>query len=470
MLAASALAPAGEEAAPAAPAAAPTAAPPLALPNLQDLHLPVPRTVKAANAALGMGRQRLALVVGVGTLGSRRVLDSVARDTRALAQTLRASGFVVMVREDIGAAELRTSLAEFHDRLKPDGVGFVYVTGLATQVDGVNLLLPRDLGAVDELAPAELARSLKAGGVALDAFVDALGGGTGAPRLLVVDAAYALPALARLPAPGLAEPRLPPGMMALFGHGLGSLAPLPAVAALPTPEPSDNAALAATPFAHTLVESLAQHRITGPDALRMTRRRIFDDSHGRENPWLGGDTDHDEEIAEPGLVDSLIPQTPEEVARAAARPLLRALNPPAAGEQSVADVLNQNPPSARAGGGPQVGPDTADGARAQRLSAQGGAEGGSAAPSGPAASLGNTASTVANVVGTAAGVVGTVAPVAAGAVSALGSAAGNAAAAVVPTGSTPLVGASMRRAAVVSPGAATRLADTAAAATAAAPT
>ncbi|MCW5609443.1 MAG: hypothetical protein KIS83_01955 [Rubrivivax sp.] len=180
----------------------------------------MPRTLQAATAALGLGRQRLALVVGLGTVGDQRVVDSAPRDLQAVAAALRAGGFVVMQREDVPGRELRAALAEFGRRLDGDGIGFVYVTGLGAQLDGHNLVLPRDM----PLAPAEatpLAERLRRHGVPLAEVVAALQGPAGSPRLLVVDAAFQHPALAALPQRGLAAEHLPPGVMALWGEALG---------------------------------------------------------------------------------------------------------------------------------------------------------------------------------------------------------------------------------------------------------
>jgi hypothetical protein len=60
-------------------------APTLRLPTPSDLGLATPRPVKAVSAALGLGRQRLALVVGNGTAGAQPVLASAARDAQAVA-------------------------------------------------------------------------------------------------------------------------------------------------------------------------------------------------------------------------------------------------------------------------------------------------------------------------------------------------------------------------------------------------
>jgi uncharacterized caspase-like protein len=389
---------------PAAAGTTPGALPQVTLPQLNELNLAVPRPVRAATAALGMGRQRLALVVGQSRLGSQLVLDSAPRDAQAVAAALRRAGFVVMLREDLTAADLRASLKEFRERLMPDGVGFIYATGLGAQIDGHNLLLPRETTLDGAAAPAAVVAQLRQTGVPLSELTDALLGMPDSPRLLVVDAAYQHPALARLPAPGLNEPRLPPGLMALFGHGLGSLKEVAAAAPLPIPEPTEPAEIAASPFATALVKALLAPRVNGPEALRSTRRALFDASQGQANPWLGGDTDSKEELAEASLLDSLIPRTPEELAREGARQLIR-VGSRSGGEQSVADVLQQNPGSS---------PRPIDSARRAVPETP---------PTGTTSASTGALSSAVNVVGTAASVVGTVAAVGAAARAAEASAA-----------------------------------------------
>lgn len=351
---------------PASPPAAPPASLEPAAParaGLANIRMEVPRPVKALTAALGPSRQRLALVVGNGRVGNRTVLDTASRDSQAVAALLRKLGFVVMLREDSTSAQLRLALAEFRERLQPGGVGFVYVTGLGTQIAGQNLLLGRDV-ALDESAPAErLAEAVKAASVSLTDVTDALMSGLDSPRLLVVDAAYAHPVLARLPAKGLTEQKLPPGMVALFGNGLNSVRDVTAAAPLPTPAPDDPREIAASGFARVLVATLATPRLSGPQALRVIRKALHEGSAGQWSPWLGGEGNDKEELAEMTLLDAVMPRTPEEWARELAKQGGRAVLRGGegglavrAGEQSVSDVLNASTsPSGPAG---QAGPAT----------------------------------------------------------------------------------------------------------------
>lgn len=430
---------------------APAVTPAPRLPTVEAMRLAVPRPVQAATAALGLGRQRLALVVGLGTVGDARVVDSAPRDVQAVAAALRAGGFVVMLREDVSGRELRAALAEFRQRLASDGIGFIYLTGLGAQLDGHNLVLPRDtpLAAAE---PLPLAERLRRHGVPLADAVQALLGPEGSPRLLVVDAAWRHPALAALPQRGLGAERLPPGVMALWSEALDRVQEVPAVAPLPVPSPKDPREIAATRFAATLAAALVSPRITAPEALRLTRRALFHASDGELEAWLGGDTDGREEFAEASLLDGLLPRTPEEVAREAARQFARS-----AGRSGGATAVAQAAPSSVVGAAEPLADGAATATPAAPAPSNESRSGTPQAPS-PAGALGTAAgavATVASVATVAAGVqvaqaaaAGTATTVVGGVGSALGTAAalaarpsGGAAAPATAPGAVPADGA-----------------------------
>jgi uncharacterized caspase-like protein len=87
----------------------------------------------AAPAAGADGRQRLALVVGISTVGGRSVLPLATRDAAAVAAALAAGGYEVQLRENPSTADLRSALSQFRDKLKPDGLGLIYLTGPMAQ-------------------------------------------------------------------------------------------------------------------------------------------------------------------------------------------------------------------------------------------------------------------------------------------------------------------------------------------------
>ena len=163
-----------------------------------------------------------------------------------------------------------------------------------------------------------MATVLRAVGVPLQELVDALAGGADSPRLLLVDAAYRNPALARLTPLGLARPRLTVGTMALLGHAPGALQDPPAVTPLPSPPPKDLAQLAASRFARVVVDALTTPRISVPEALRAVRLAVADSSGGLAQPWLAGDTFGREYLADAALLEAPMPSVGTATAAVAA--------------------------------------------------------------------------------------------------------------------------------------------------------
>ena len=330
----------------------PTHLPALQLPSVEQLRLVVPRQVQAATAALGFGRQRLAFVLSIGTVGSHQVLHSASRDGLAVASALRSAGFVVMVREDATSSELRAALKEFRERLQPGGMGLLYATALGAQVNGRNLLLPRETTVDAAASGAAVGEVLRSQGVPVQELVDALTGTPESTRMLVLDAAYKHPVLDKLPQSGLLAQPLPPGMMALFAQSPLVVQAVPAVAPLPQPTPSDPQLLAASTFARLLVRAVLTPKLSGVEVLRNTQRALVDSTQGAVMPWLAGDTDAREELAELTLLDAVLPRTPEEFAREGVKRAASQMVKPAglqagvqagapAGAQPVAELLQQ---------------------------------------------------------------------------------------------------------------------------------
>jgi hypothetical protein len=309
----------------------------LKLPDLRKLNLPLPRSVQAANALLGLATQRLALVVGTGHVGPQIQLPSVSRDTQAVAAALRAAGFLVMVREDLNAEDLRAALDEFRSRLQPGGTGFLYFTGLGAQVGGENVVLTRGLQVTGTGANTRL----KGTAVPLQEIVEAVQGTPDSPRYLVVDAAFSHPTLATLSSQGLGPQKVPAGVMALFSQSPGVVAEAPEPFALPLPTPTDPRLTAGSTFGRELVRSLVTPKLTGAEVLRVTRGAMLDVTAGKQAPLIVGDSTSQDEFAEPKLLDTLFPRTPEDLAREGLKQALRTGG--SAGEMPVSPVGNTAP-------------------------------------------------------------------------------------------------------------------------------
>jgi hypothetical protein len=295
------------------------AEPPAPAASASDLKIPIPRVVRAGTDALGLGRQRLALVIANPRMGDTTLLPAAPRDAQAVAAALRALGWLVIPRDDLTAAETRAELKRFRDRLAPDAAGLIYIAAPGVQVDGENLVLARDTILKPGQAPQAVAAAVIAGGVPWSELVQSLQVTPSSLRLLVVDGAHLPPALSGLAEPGLARPTLPSGVMALLSAAPGAVLTTQLPPPLPRPVPTDPRALPGSAFGTGLVYAMLSARVTGPDALRLARRNVIDGTGGNQNPWIGGRSDEADELGSPQFMDALLPQSPQEAVVAAVR-------------------------------------------------------------------------------------------------------------------------------------------------------
>jgi hypothetical protein len=246
-----------------------------------------PGAVAAQAPAANDGRQRLALVVGIGTVGGREVLPSAQRDAPAVAAALSAGGYEVLLRQNTNSADLRAAFKQFRAQLKPDGLGLVYLTGPMAQVDGRNLLVPAD-AALNEAAEAQAAAALlRVVGVPVQEALDALAGSADAPRVLVLDGAYRIAPLSRMTPPGLTRQRTPEGTMVMLGHVPSAVQDAPVAEPAPA-DAKDPKSRAATRLAKAMADALTLSGITVAEALRAVRLEVLDASGGRTQPAILG--------------------------------------------------------------------------------------------------------------------------------------------------------------------------------------
>jgi len=85
--------------------------------------------------------QRVALVIGNAAYENSPLKNPV-NDARAIAQTLQALGFQVILKENINQVEMKRAVREFGDKIKNGGVGLFYFAGHGVQVKGQNYLVP----------------------------------------------------------------------------------------------------------------------------------------------------------------------------------------------------------------------------------------------------------------------------------------------------------------------------------------
>jgi hypothetical protein len=85
--------------------------------------------------------KRVALVIGNADY-SFAPLRNPVNDARAIAQTLRATGFDVILRENADERAMKRAINEFGDKLRGGGVGVMFFAGHGVQVGGRNYLVP----------------------------------------------------------------------------------------------------------------------------------------------------------------------------------------------------------------------------------------------------------------------------------------------------------------------------------------
>lgn len=253
---------------------------------------PVPALSPTSPASTASApRQRLALVVGVATVGGRSVLPSARRDAEAVAMALRQGGFQVLLKLDPSAQDLRGAFKQFKDTLQPDALGIAYLVGPMAQVDGRNLLVPSDIALAEGAEAPAVAALLRVVGVPAQEVVTALAGPPDAPRVLVLDGAWRVAPLSRLVPPGLTRPRLADGMLGVLGHAPAALQDPPAA---DTPGASLGAtanepkARAASALAKAMADALALTGVTVAEAMRAVRLVVLDGSGGRIQPAISG--------------------------------------------------------------------------------------------------------------------------------------------------------------------------------------
>lgn len=161
---------------------------------------------------------RHALVIGNASYKDAPLVNPV-NDARAMADSLRASGFQVALRENLDHRGMQQAIREFGDRLRSGGVGVFYFAGHGMQIKGRNYLIP--VGAViereDEVAYAALDAQ---------AVLDKMETAGNIANVMVLDACRNNPFARsfRSRSQGLAQMDAPAGTMVAFATAPGSVA------------------------------------------------------------------------------------------------------------------------------------------------------------------------------------------------------------------------------------------------------
>jgi uncharacterized caspase-like protein len=172
-------------------------------------------------AAPAWAEKRLALVVGNNAYPTAPLQNPV-NDAKAMAQSLEAAGFTVILRLDARQSDLLAALREFGNQLKDGGpgtAGLFYFAGHGMQIKGRNFLIP--VGANIEHEDEVSYQALDAQAV-MDK-MESAGNGT---NIVILDACRNNPFARsfRSSRQGLAQMDAPVGTLVAFSTAPGSVA------------------------------------------------------------------------------------------------------------------------------------------------------------------------------------------------------------------------------------------------------
>ena len=102
------------------------------------------KDLKPAAPAVASNGQKIALVVGNAEYTHAPDLRRTLDDARLIHQTLTGLGFDAELLLNASKGRLTSELGRFQEQLQGGAVGFLYYSGHAVQIEGVNYLVPVD--------------------------------------------------------------------------------------------------------------------------------------------------------------------------------------------------------------------------------------------------------------------------------------------------------------------------------------
>jgi hypothetical protein len=96
-------------------------------------------------SAAALAARRVALVIGIGDYQTLSKLANPVSDARAVATVLRANGFEVAEHYDLPRADLLDALESFRSEAGSASAALVYYAGHGMEIDGKNVLAPKDM-------------------------------------------------------------------------------------------------------------------------------------------------------------------------------------------------------------------------------------------------------------------------------------------------------------------------------------
>jgi hypothetical protein len=106
---------------------------------------PSPQPAAAQPATPAAPGKRMALVIGNGAYASVKALPNPPNDARAMARSLRDTGFVVAEGIDLDRASMQKITRDFLRDAARAQIALVYHAGHGVQIDGRNYLIPVDV-------------------------------------------------------------------------------------------------------------------------------------------------------------------------------------------------------------------------------------------------------------------------------------------------------------------------------------
>ena len=97
---------------------------------------------------------RVALVIGNGAYQNATPLTNPVHDATAIAETLEAIGFTVVVGTDLDKPGMERTLRDYASALRGADMALFYYSGHGLQVNGINYLVPVDAQLADETSLA----------------------------------------------------------------------------------------------------------------------------------------------------------------------------------------------------------------------------------------------------------------------------------------------------------------------------
>ncbi|GAB6051223.1 hypothetical protein JCM17960_00430 [Magnetospira thiophila] len=215
--------------------------------------------------------KRVALVIGNNSYATLPGLHNAVQDAKDVAAKLKGLGFEVILKTDAGRRELGRALSAFEGKLSGGDAGLVFYAGHGIQADGKNYLIPTD-------ARVEVEEDLRFEAVEATALLDTMRN-AGAPiNVVILDACRdnPLPRRSRSASRGLTVAKVPSGVKGvamLYSAGPGE-------SAQDGPKGGNGV------FTGQFLQALEQPGLTVEQVFKETARRVNQQTHGKQTPWI----------------------------------------------------------------------------------------------------------------------------------------------------------------------------------------